>query len=55
MAIVDLGSNAVRFLLAKVKPGDRKLSEFKLLKDDPAGVEKMSEEIKTRYAKLFRV
>jgi hypothetical protein len=25
------------------------------MKEDPAGVEKMAEEIKTRYAKLFRV
>jgi len=25
------------------------------MKEDPAGVEKAAEEIKTRYAKLFRV
>jgi hypothetical protein len=25
------------------------------MKEDPAGVEAMAEEIKTRYAKLFRV
>jgi hypothetical protein len=25
------------------------------MKEDPAGVEAMSEEIKTRYAKLFKV
>jgi len=37
------------------KPGRRKLSDIKLMKEDPAGVEAMSEEIKTRYAKLFRV
>jgi len=37
------------------KPGRKKLSEIKLMKEDPAGVEAMSEEIKTRYAKLFRV
>jgi iron(III) transport system substrate-binding protein len=37
------------------KPGRRKLSDIKLLKEDPAGVEAQSEEIKTRYAKLFRV
>ena len=37
------------------KPGRRKISELKLMKEDPAGVEAMSEEIKTRYAKLFRV
>src|ERR1700676_4441051 len=37
------------------KPGRRKISDIKLMKEDPAGVEAMSEEIKTRYAKLFRV
>jgi iron(III) transport system substrate-binding protein len=39
----------------QAKPGRRKLSDIKLMKEDPAGVEKMTEEIKTRYAKLFRV
>jgi ABC-type Fe3+ transport system substrate-binding protein len=37
------------------KPGRRKISDIKLMKEDAAGVEAMSEEIKTRYAKLFRV
>jgi iron(III) transport system substrate-binding protein len=37
------------------KPGRRKLSDIKLMKEDPAGVEQAAEEIKTHYAKLFRV
>jgi iron(III) transport system substrate-binding protein len=37
------------------KPGRRKFSDIKLMKEDAAGVEAMTEEIKTRYAKLFRV
>ena len=37
------------------KPGRHKISDIKLMKEDPAGVEKMTEEIKTRYARLFRV
>ena len=37
------------------KPGRRKLSDIKLMKEDAAGVEAMAEEIKARYAKLFRV
>jgi iron(III) transport system substrate-binding protein len=37
------------------KPGRRKLADIKLMKEDPAGVEAMAEEIKTRYAGLFRV
>src|SRR5271163_2196031 len=37
------------------KPGRRKLSDLKLMKEDAAGVEAMAEEIKTRYARLFKV
>ncbi|WJR78694.1 extracellular solute-binding protein [Bradyrhizobium sp. NP1] len=37
------------------KPGRRKLSDIKLMQEDPAGVEAAAEEIKARYAKLFRV
>ena len=37
------------------KHGRRKISDIKLMKEDAAGVEKMADEIKTRYARLFRV
>ena len=37
------------------KPGRRKLSDIKLMKEDAVGVEAMTEEIKTKYARLFRV
>ncbi|HKS62086.1 MAG TPA: extracellular solute-binding protein [Xanthobacteraceae bacterium] len=37
------------------KPGARKLSEIKLMKDDAAGVEAQAEEIKARYARIFGV
>ena len=37
------------------KPGGRKLSEIKMMKDDAAGVEAQAEEIKARYAKIFGV
>src|SRR5579871_1710456 len=37
------------------KPGRRKISDIKLMKEDAAAVEKMADEIKTRYARLFRV
>jgi iron(III) transport system substrate-binding protein len=39
----------------QAKPGRRKISDIKLMKEDFAGVEKTTEEIKTRYARLFRV
>jgi iron(III) transport system substrate-binding protein len=37
------------------KPGIRKISEIKLMKEDPESVEKLGDEIKTRYAQIFRV
>jgi iron(III) transport system substrate-binding protein len=37
------------------KPGIRRLSEIKLMKEDPEAVEKMGEEIKTRYTQIFKV
>ena len=37
------------------KPGRRNIAGIKLMKEDAAGVEKMTDEIKTRYARLFRV
>src|ERR1700730_3369464 len=39
----------------KEKPGHPPLSSLKLLKSDPAAVLAQSEEIKARYAKLFKV
>ena len=37
------------------KPGVRKLSDIKLMKEDPEGVESDAEEIKQRYAQIFKV
>ena len=37
------------------KPGIRKLADIKLMKEDPESIEKMGEEIKTRYAQIFKV
>jgi iron(III) transport system substrate-binding protein len=37
------------------KPGRRKFTDIKLMKEDAAALEQMTEEIKTRYARLFRV
>ena len=39
----------------QAKAGRRAISGIKLMKEDPAGVEKTAEEIKARYARLFRV
>ena len=43
------------FVQVTDKPGSRKLSDIKLMKDDAAGVEAQAEEIKARYAKIFGV
>jgi iron(III) transport system substrate-binding protein len=53
--LVDFARQHSVHALVKQKPGDRKLDEIKLMKDDPAGVEKTAEEIKTRYSRLFGV
>jgi iron(III) transport system substrate-binding protein len=37
------------------KPGVRKLSDIKLMKEDPEGVEKTADEVKRRYAEIFKV
>jgi len=37
------------------KPGVRKLADIKLMQEDPEGVEKMADEVKTRYGKIFGV
>ena len=53
--IIDIGGMRSVHPQAKEKPGRKPLSEIKLMKDDPAAVETMSDEIKARYSKLFRV
>ena len=37
------------------KPGVRKLSEIKLMREDPEGVEKAADEVKRRYSQYFKV
>jgi iron(III) transport system substrate-binding protein len=37
------------------KPGVRPLKDIKLMKEDPAGVEQAAEDIKRRYAQIFKV
>jgi iron(III) transport system substrate-binding protein len=53
--IIDVGGLRSVHPQTKEKPGRKPLSEIKLMKDDAAAVEKMSDEIKARYSKIFRV
>jgi len=52
---IDFSAQYSAHAQVQSKPGRRKISDIKLMKEDPAGVEKMTEEIKTSYARLFRV
>jgi iron(III) transport system substrate-binding protein len=53
--IVDIGGLRSMHPGTKEKPGRKPFAEIKTMKDDAAAVEKMSEEIKARYQKIFRV
>ncbi len=53
--MIDVGGLRSAHPQAKDKPGRKPLAEIKLMKDDPAGVEKSSDDIKARYTKIFKV
>jgi iron(III) transport system substrate-binding protein len=53
--IVDFGGLRSMHAQVKEKPGRKPFKEVKAMKEDAAGVDKMSEEIKARYSKLFGV
>jgi iron(III) transport system substrate-binding protein len=52
---IDHGGLRSAHALTREKPGRKPLSEIKLMKDDPAGVEMQSTDIKARYSKIFKV
>ncbi|MBM3528624.1 MAG: extracellular solute-binding protein [Alphaproteobacteria bacterium] len=52
---IDHGGLRSAHRLAKEKPGRTPLSQIKLMKDDAAGVEKESDNIKKRYTQIFKV
>jgi iron(III) transport system substrate-binding protein len=53
--IIDTGGLRSMHPGTKEKPGRKLFAEIKTMKDDAAAVEKMSDEIKAKYQKLFRV
>ncbi len=53
--LIDFSGQHSAHPLVKEKAGRKPLGEIKLMKDDPAAVEKQSEEIKARYTKIFGV
>src|SRR6202163_358225 len=54
-SLIDVGGLRSMHPQTKEKPGRRPFGEIKKMKDDPAGVEKASEEVKAHYTKLFGV
>jgi iron(III) transport system substrate-binding protein len=53
--ISDVGGQRSFHPQVKEKAGRKPFKEIKTMKEDAAGVEKMGEEIKARYSKLFKV
>jgi iron(III) transport system substrate-binding protein len=53
--ISDVGGQRSVHPQVKEKAGRRLFKDIKTMKEDPAGVEKMAEEIKTRYSRIFKV
>jgi iron(III) transport system substrate-binding protein len=53
--LIDVGGLRSMHPQTKEKPGRKPFAEIKKMKDDPAGVERTSEDIKTRYSKIFGV
>ena len=53
--IIDVGGLRSMHPQTKEKPGRTPFKDIKTMKDDPAGVEKNAEQIKSRYTRLFHV
>ena len=51
----DVGGQRTVHPQVKEKAGRKPFKEIKTMKEDAAGVEKLGEEIKARYVKIFRV
>jgi iron(III) transport system substrate-binding protein len=53
--IIDPGGLRSMHPATREKPGRTPFRDIKVMKDDPAAVERMTEEIKTRYTRIFGV
>ena len=53
--IVDVATQYTAHRQTIDKPGIRKLSDIKLMKEDPEGVEKSAEDVKKRYEQIFKL
>ncbi len=53
--VIDFGGLRSLHAQAKEKAGRKPLKDVKLMREDPAGVEKQGEEIRKRYTQIFKV
>ena len=53
--VIDVGALRSVHPQAKEKPGRKPFKDIKVMKDDPAGVEKNAADIRARYSKIFGV
>jgi iron(III) transport system substrate-binding protein len=53
--LIDFAAQYSVHKLTKEKPGRKPLSDIKVMKDDPEGVERTAEEIKAKYSQIFKV
>jgi iron(III) transport system substrate-binding protein len=53
--IVDIACQYSAHAQTKEKPGVRPLSQIKLMKEDPEAIDKTAEDVKKRYAQIFKV
>jgi iron(III) transport system substrate-binding protein len=53
--LIDFAAQHSVHAQARPKAGRRRLADIRLMQDDPAGVERSAEDIKARYARLFKV
>jgi iron(III) transport system substrate-binding protein len=53
--LVDFAAQHSVHALVQPRPGRKALSDIKVFKDDPAGIEKDGEAIKARYTQIFKV
>ncbi len=53
--IIDVGGLRSSIRRPRKSPGPQAVKDIKVMKEDPAAVEKMSDEIKQHYVKIFHV
>ena len=53
--LVDISGQYVPHAKAKVKAGRPQLKDIKIMKDDPEALLKVADEVKAKYAQIFKV